>query len=143
MGLNELLAALVVGIASSLAAHRIVTLKWGRAFAVGLVLAATAAVLVSLVAPYKISSVVWCLQGPDKVHIEGHLSAILLARSPADVSVQVKIYEPGRGDPPMAGPAYAKADAAGRFSASFSRVADLPGYLINVAYPFDTLLGER
>ena len=143
MGFEELAASLVVGVAGGLAAHWVIQLERGKAIAIALVLAATAGVLVSLLAPYTITSVTWCRREANSTHVAGRLGSTLFSGPPADVSVQVKVYEPGRGDPPMAGPASAAVGLDGRFSVTFPRFRDLSGYLINVGYPFGSLLGER
>jgi hypothetical protein len=138
----ELIVALLVGVASSLLAMWLASMKKARAVVVGIVFGLVAAIGCSLWPPVRFASVSWC-QAQANVRVEGRLEPVALRFGSLPSSVQMKIYEPGRGDPPLQGPVYAAVASNGRFSATLATPSRSVGYLVNLAYPFGTLLGER
>jgi hypothetical protein len=143
MNVRDVFAALLIGVAGGVITHWLVGLKWWRAVATGVLFAALTGVLVSVRAPSTITDVNWCRTAVGNARITGQLRAVAFGGLPENASVQVKIYEPGRGDPPLTGPTYAQTDVTGAFSLAVAPVAELQAYVLNIAYSFESWLGER
>jgi hypothetical protein len=139
-----LLLPLVLGIAGSVVANRL-TDQRSVTIAVGTLLFLIIAIPTLFVPPYAVEGVTWC-SGDSSTQVSGHVRTWLWGSPVANQSVQVKVYEQGKGEPPTLGPITATTDEAGVFRASMIglKARPDPGFVINVVYFWNpVLLGER
>jgi hypothetical protein len=93
---------------------------------------------VILLPPYKITDPKWCMEG-DKLRVTGHIETKIFGFAVSNYTVQIKIYEEGKGDPPFKDAIYIASDEQGNFEITYPRPfpENGKGYLINTAYKYD------
>jgi hypothetical protein len=149
---EKILIPILVGVATPLIAKGLVrvfapdkTLGWKAIVGIGVVVMVVAAIVISLLAPYKVTGISWCLRADGTVRVTGRLARTILGSSVPGYAVQTKIYEAGRGDPPFKSAKFATTGVDGTFTTEFPPPAPIAGtpYLINTAYKYDTFLSKE
>jgi hypothetical protein len=114
------------------------------ALGVGAFLAAALVVVALLLPPYRVVKAEWCAKD-GAVQIDGRVGTFFLEWPVDGHSVQLKVYEEGGGDPPVAGPKTAATDARGAFRSELPAPLVRPeqSYVINVVYFYESVFGEQ